>query len=190
MAVAVGISAINALTLSPALCALLLKPYINEDGTEKNNFASRFRKAFNTAFEAVVEKYKKIVLLFIKRRWLGWSLLALSVVLLVFLMNTTKTGLVPDEDQGTLFVNVSTAPGSSLKTTNDIIDRVEKRLEDLPQKLHLQKVAGYGLLSGAMAKTVASLISAVRAYIWLTTACTCRKLPVMVCCPGREILSV
>src|SRR5699024_3210965 len=56
--------------------------------------------------------------------------------------------LVPDEDQGTLFVNVSTAPGSSLKTTNDIIDRVEKRLEDLPQKLHLQKVAGYGLLSG------------------------------------------
>ena len=143
MAVAVGISAI-----SPALCALLLKPYINEDGTEKNNFASRFRKAFNTAFEAVVEKYKKIVLLFIKRRWLGWSLLALSVVLLVFLMNTTKTGLVPDEDQGTLFVNVSTAPGSSLKTTNDIIDRVEKRLEDLPQKLHLQKVAGYGLLSG------------------------------------------
>ena len=148
MAVAVGISAINALTLSPALCALLLKPYINEDGTEKNNFASRFRKAFNTAFEAVVEKYKKIMLLFIKRRWLGWSLLALSVVLLVFLMNTTKTGLVPDEDQGTLFVNVSTAPGSSLKTTNDIIDRVEKRLEDLPQKLHLQKVAGYGLLSG------------------------------------------
>ena len=125
---------------------MLLKPYINEDGTEKNNFASRFRKAFNTAFEAVVEKYKKIVLLFIKRRWLGWSLLALSVVLLVFLMNTTKTGLVPDEDQGTLFVNVSTAPGSSLKTTNDIIDRVEKRLEDLPQKLHLQKVAGYGLL--------------------------------------------
>ena len=154
MAVAVGISAINALTLSPALCALLLKPYINEDGTEKNNFASRFRKAFNTAFEAVVEKYKKIVLLFIKRRWLGWSLLALSVVLLVFLMNTTKTGLVPDEDQGTLFVNVSTAPGSSLKTTNDIIDRVEKRLEDLPQKLHLQKVAGYGLLSGQGDATV------------------------------------
>ena len=148
MAVAVGISAINAFTLSPALCALLLKPYIDEHGNTKNNFAARFRKAFNTAFEAVVEKYKKIVLLFIKRRWLGWSLLALSVVLLVFLMNTTKTGLVPDEDQGTLFVNVSTAPGSSLKTTNDIIDRVEKRLEDLPQKLHLQKVAGYGLLSG------------------------------------------
>ena len=95
-----------------------------------------------------MEKYKKIVLLFIKRRWLSWSLLACSVVLLVFLMNTTKTGLVPDEDQGVLFVNVSTAPGSSLKTTNDIMDRIEQRLEGIPQKLHLQKVAGYGLLSG------------------------------------------
>ena len=63
-------------------------------------------------------------------------------------MNTTKTGLVPDEDQGVLFVNVSTAPGSSLKTTNDIMDRIERRLEGIPQKLHLQKVAGYGLLSG------------------------------------------
>ena len=148
MAVAVGISAVNALTLSPALCALLLKPYINEDGTQKQNFAARFRKAFNAAFDILVEKYKKIVLLFIKRRWLSWSLLACSVVLLVFLMNTTKTGLVPDEDQGVLFVNVSTAPGSSLKTTNDIMDRIEQRLEGIPQKLHLQKVAGYGLLSG------------------------------------------
>ncbi|WP_418698017.1 efflux RND transporter permease subunit [Bacteroides sp.] len=148
MAVAVGLSAINALTLSPALCALLLRPYINEDGTEKQNFAARFRRAFNSAFGVLAEKYKKVVLLFIKRRWLGWGLLVCSVVLLVFLMNTTKTGLVPDEDQGVLFVNVSTAPGSSLKTTNDIMERIEKRLEDIPQKLHLQKVAGYGLLAG------------------------------------------
>ena len=102
MAVAVGISAVNALTLSPALCALLLRPYINEDGTQKNNFAARFRKAFNSAFDIMVEKYKNVVLIFIKRRWLAWSLLACSVVLLVFLMNTTKTSLVPDEDQGVI----------------------------------------------------------------------------------------
>ena len=121
MAVAVGISAINALTLSPALCALLLRPYINEDGTQKNNFASRFRKAFNAAFDVVVSKYKNAVLFFIKRRWLSWSLLVCSVVLLVLLMNSTKTSLVPDEDQGVLFVNVSTAPGSSLKTTDDVM---------------------------------------------------------------------
>ena len=148
MAVAVGISAVNALTLSPALCALLLKPYINEDGTQKNNFASRFRRAFNAAFDVVVDKYKGIVLFFIKRRWLTWSLLACSIALLLFFMNTTKTGLVPDEDQGVVFVNVSTAAGSSLKTTNTIIERIEKRLEDIPQVAHVQKVAGYGLLSG------------------------------------------
>ena len=100
MAVAVGISAVNALTLSPALCALFLKPYINEDGTEKNNFAARFRKAFNAAFDAMIERYKKGVLFFIKRKWMVWTLLAASVVLLAFLMNTTKTSLVPDEDQG------------------------------------------------------------------------------------------
>ena len=148
MAVAVGISAINALTLSPALCALLLKPYINEDGTQKNNFAARFRKAFNSAFTVIVEKYKNAVLFFIKRRWLTWSLLACSVVLLAFLMNTTKTSLVPDEDQGVVFVNVSTAAGSSLSTTNEVMDRVESRLLGIPQVAHVQKVAGYGLLAG------------------------------------------
>ena len=96
----------------------------------------------------VVDKYKGIVLFFIKRRWLTWSLLACSIALLLFFMNTTKTGLVPDEDQGVVFVNVSTAAGSSLKTTNTIIERIEKRLEDIPQVAHVQKVAGYGLLSG------------------------------------------
>ena len=148
MAVAVGISAINALTLSPALCALLLKPYINEDGTQKNNFAARFRKAFNSAFDVMVDKYKTIVLFFIKRRWLTWSLLACSVVLLVLLMNNTKTSLVPDEDQGVIFVNVSTAAGSSLTTTDKVMERIEKRLMEIPQLKHVQKVAGYGLLAG------------------------------------------
>ncbi len=148
MAVAVGISAVNALTLSPALCALLLKPYINEDGTQKQNFAARFRKAFNAAFDVVVEKYKGIVLFFIKRRWLTGSLLIASIALLVVLMNTTKTSLVPDEDQGVVFVNVSTAAGSSLRTTDDVMKRIEERMEQIPQVKHVQKVAGYGLLAG------------------------------------------
>ena len=157
MAVAVGISAINALTLSPALCALLLKPYINEDGTQKNNFAARFRKAFNSAFDMMVDKYKTIVLFFIKRRWLTWSLLACSVVLLVLLMNNTKTSLVPDEDQGVIFVNVSTAAGSSLTTTDKVMERIEKRLIEIPQLKHVQKVAGYGLLAGQVCRS--SLVS-------------------------------
>ena len=96
----------------------------------------------------MVDKYKTIVLFFIKRRWLTWSLLACSVVLLVLLMNNTKTSLVPDEDQGVIFVNVSTAAGSSLTTTDKVMERIEKRLIEIPQLKHVQKVAGYGLLAG------------------------------------------
>lgn len=148
MAVAVGISALNALTLSPALCALLLRPYLNEDGTQKNNFAARFRQAFNTAFREVLIKYKRGVLFFVQRRWLAVTLVVCAIGLLALLMNHTKTSLVPDEDQGVVFVNVTTAPGSSLKTTNDIMVNIQEKLKDLPQVKHIQKVAGYGFLSG------------------------------------------
>lgn len=148
MAVAVGISAINALTLSPALCALILQPYVKDDGSVNNNFAARFRRAFNAAFDVLIDKYKSGVLFFIKRRWLTWSLLAASAVLLVILMQTTKSSLVPDEDQGVLFVNVSTAAGNSLATTDKIMTEVEHRIQGIPQILTYSKVSGYGLLAG------------------------------------------
>lgn len=148
MAVAVGISAVNALTLSPALCALLLRPYIDENGKEKNNFAARFRKAFNVAFGVIIEKYKYCVLFFIKRRWLTWSLLVCSLVILTLLMRSTKSGLVPDEDQGVVFVNVSTAAGNSLATTDRVMTRIEERIKNIPQVKAYSKVAGYGLLAG------------------------------------------
>lgn len=148
MAVAVGISAVNALTLSPALCALLLRPYIDENGKEKNNFAARFRKAFNAAFGVIIEKYKYCVLFFIKRRWLTCSLLVCSLVILTLLMRSTKSGLVPDEDQGVVFVNVSTAAGNSLATTDRVMTRIEERIKNIPQVKAYSKVAGYGLLAG------------------------------------------
>lgn len=148
MAVAVGISAINALTLSPALCALILKPYVQEDGVVNNNFAARFRKAFNAAFDILIDKYKSGVLFFIRHRWLTWSLLACSVVLLFVLMRTTKSSLVPEEDQGVLFVNVSTAAGNSLATTHEVMTKIEQRIKDIPQIKTYSKVSGYGLLAG------------------------------------------
>ncbi|MCH5335025.1 MAG: efflux RND transporter permease subunit [Alistipes sp.] len=148
MAVAVGISALNALTLSPALCALLLKPYLDENGQMRDNFAARFRKAFNTAFSAMVDKYKFGVLLFIKRRWLMWSTLGLALAALVVLMNTTKTGLVPDEDQGTIMVNVTTAPGTSLAETDAVMHQVGQRIAMIPQVRDYSQVAGYGMISG------------------------------------------
>ena len=146
MAVAVGISAVNALTLSPALCALLLKPYLNEDGTQKNNFSARFRKAFNTSFGAMVNKYKVGVLFFIKRKWLTWVIILGSIVLLVFLMKTTKTSLVPEEDQGVLFVSVTTVPGNSLNSTNQIMERIADRIMDMPQVDNVQQTSGFSFV--------------------------------------------
>ncbi|MDE5730152.1 MAG: efflux RND transporter permease subunit [Alistipes sp.] len=148
MAVAVGLSALNALTLSPALCALLLKPYLDENGEMRDNFAARFRKSFNAAFNTMVNKYKYGVMFFIKRRWLMWSTLVLAIAALVVLMNTTKTGMVPDEDQGTIMVNVTTAPGSSLSETNKVMRLLGERLKSIPQIRDFQQVAGYGMIAG------------------------------------------
>ncbi len=148
MAVAVGLSAVNALTLSPALCALILKPYMDENGEMKDNFAARFRKAFNTAFNAMIAKYKHGVMLFIKHKWLMWSTLGLAFAALVLLMNSTKTGLVPDEDQGTIMVNVTTAPGSSLAETDKVMKEVAGRIQGIPQIRDFMQVAGYGMIAG------------------------------------------
>ena len=148
MAVAVGLSAVNALTLSPALCAILLKPYMDENGQMRDNFAARFRKAFNTAFTAMINKYKYGVLLFIKHRWLMWSTLGLALAALVVLMNNTKTGLVPDEDLGTIMVNVTAAPGSSLNSTHEIMERISARIADIPQIRDYTQVSGYNMIAG------------------------------------------
>lgn len=148
MAVAVGISALNALTLSPALCALILNPYLDENGEMRDNFAARFRKAFNASFNVMVNKYKRGVMLFIKHRWLTWATLGLAMVALVLLMQNTKTGLVPDEDQGTIMMNISTAPGSTLAETDKIMDRVADRLKAIPQIRDFSAVSGYGMMSG------------------------------------------
>ena len=148
MAVAVGISALNALTLSPALCAIILKPYLDENGEMRDNFAARFRKAFNTAFNAMINKYKHGVMLFIKHKWLTWATLGLAFAALVLLMNSTKTGLVPDEDQGSVMVNVTTAPGTSLAETDAVMQEVGRRLRTIPQVRDFNQVAGYGMIAG------------------------------------------
>ncbi|WP_299101180.1 efflux RND transporter permease subunit [uncultured Alistipes sp.] len=155
MAVAVGISALNALTLSPALCALLLKPYLDENGEMKNNFAARFRKAFNTIFSTLVNKYKHGVMLFIKHKWLMWSTFAIAIGALVLLMNTTKTGLVPDEDQGTIMVNVTTPPGTSLEETYKVLEVVASRISDIPQVENAMETAGFNMIASAAGSSYA-----------------------------------
>lgn len=149
MAVAVGISAINALTLSPALCALILRP--NEEIIEgrKPGFSTRFRMAFDSSFRRIVQKYKSGVKFFVKRKWVAWASLGFVVVLLFYLMSTIRTGLVPSEDTGSIFVSLDAPAGSTLAETAEIMGQVEKELKDIPQIENFNKVAGFAMGSGS-----------------------------------------
>ena len=143
MAVAVGISAVNAFTLSPALCALLLKPYIDEQGNTKNNFAARFRKAFNAVFDSLSRRYVRGVMFIIHRRWLLWSIIGISFGLLVLLVNVTKTGLIPEEDTGTVMVSMNTKPGTSMAQTSKVMERINSRLDSIGEIEYSSAVAGF-----------------------------------------------
>ena len=134
MAIAVGISLFNALTLSPALCALIMKP--------QDHGANGFHARFNRGFMAVLDHYKQAVNSVIPRRWLAVALVVLAIVGLGWMMRTTKTGLVPNEDMGTVFINVQASPGSSLQQTYGILKQVEERIKDLPQLRIYSLIAG------------------------------------------------
>ena len=124
MAIAIGLSALNALTLSPALCAVLLKPH-TDHGDKKQTLVSRFHTSFNAAYDSILKRYKKRVLFFIQKKWLSMGLVVLSIVLLIFFMNTTPTGMVPNEDTGTLMGAVTLPPGTSQDRSEQILARVD-----------------------------------------------------------------
>ena len=146
MATAVGLSMVCALTLCPALCAMIMRP---SDGTKSaKSINGRVRAAYNASFNAVLGKYKRGVMFFIHHRWMVWTSLIATIVLLVWLMMTTKTGLVPQEDQGTIMVNVATSPGSTLEETNKVMAKLEDILKNTPEVEHYARVSGYGFLSG------------------------------------------
>lgn len=146
MAAAVGLSCVCALTLCPALCALWLRPSDGQKSAKSIN--GRVRAAYNASFNAMLGKYKKGVMFFIHHRWVAWTSLVLSIILLVYFMKTTKTGLVPQEDQGTMMVNVSVSPGSSLATTDATMKKAEKIIASIPEIEHYAKISGYGFIAG------------------------------------------
>lgn len=148
MAAAVAISLLNALTLSPALCALIMTPHQTSGDGKRLSFSSRFHMAFDTAFHRLVMKYKVGVLFMLKRKWLAGSLLVVACAGLVILMMTTKTGLVPKEDMGTVFVDVRTSPGNSLQETKMIMDEVDSCIRSIPQIKYYSNVTGNSQLSG------------------------------------------
>lgn len=148
MALSIVISALNALTLSPALCAILLKPHDEEKDETNKNFVSRFHSNFNRIFDKTTNKYKKGVTRIINHKvWAGIAV-AVGIAALVVTMKFTKTGLVPDEDTGTLFVMISANPGTSQERTHEIVEEVDKMLASNPAIQRREGIAGYNFIAG------------------------------------------
>ena len=158
MAVAVGISLVNSLTLSPALCALIMTPHEEVVPGQKASFSSRFHKAFDAGFSRIVSKYKHIVLFMFKRKWLTVILLAVACGGLVYMMNTTKTGLVPKEDMGSINMDVRTPPGTNVAETDKVMNEIDIRLQTIPQIKAYSRTTGFGMMFGQGSSTGSFMI--------------------------------
>ena len=125
MAISIAFSALNALTLSPALCAIFLKPHDSEHKQKKMSMVDRFHTSFNAAYDSLLKSYKKRVVFFIHKKWLSFGLVAASIVLLMFFMKTTPTGMVPNEDTGTIMGAVTLPPGTSQERAMEELAKVD-----------------------------------------------------------------
>ena len=148
MAVSIVISAVNALTLSPALCAILLKPHKGEEGEHEQTFKDRFFAGFNASYDKIQNKYQKVVSTIVHKSWIAVAAVVLGVAAMVVEAMVTKTGLVPDEDTGTIFVTVSTPPATSLQKTNKVMDQVQHMLDNNPAIDKSLRITGYNFIAG------------------------------------------
>ena len=148
MAVAIGFSAINALTLSPALCAIFLKPHSTDGTHKKTTFVQRFHTGFNVAYDGILKKYKNGVLFFIHHRWLSIASVVVGIALLIFLMKITPSGMVPNEDTGTIFAVVNMPPGTSQERTEAAMLKVDSLVAANPAVKSRTQVTGYSFLAG------------------------------------------
>jgi HAE1 family hydrophobic/amphiphilic exporter-1 len=148
MAVSIFISAMNALTLSPALCAIFLKPH-DKEGHKKLSRIDRFHLAFNTAYDKILGKYKGNVEKLVRKPVAVLTSVLIAIVLLVGAFMGTKTGLVPDEDTGTVFCTISMPPATSVARTRQVIDEVDKILAADPAILSREQIQGYNFIAGA-----------------------------------------
>ena len=158
MAVAVGISLLNSLTLSPALCALIMTPHAEVKDGQKASFSSRFHKAFDAGFGRLVDKYKHVVFFMFKRKWLTVLLLVVACGGLYYMMSTTKTGLVPKEDMGSINMDVRTPPGTNLAETQKVMEEIDRRISTIPQIKAYSMTTGYGMMFGQGTSTGSFMI--------------------------------
>ncbi len=148
MAISIGLSALNALTLSPALCALFLKPHDASHKEVKSTFISRFHTSFNAAYDSLLKGYKKRVIFFIHKKWLSFGIVGASIVLMAYFMNTTPTGMVPSEDTGTLMGAITLPPGTSQDRAQEIFARVDSLIASDPAVESRTMISGYSFIGG------------------------------------------
>lgn len=148
MAIAIGLSALNALTLSPALCAVFLKPHKADGGSKKVSFVKAFHEGINRNYEKLLVRYKKWTGFFINHKITAFGVVAASIVALAAMMMTTSTALVPNEDTGVLFCMVNMPPATSLDKTEATLAKVDKILAANPAVESRTEILGYSFIAG------------------------------------------
>ena len=148
MAISIAFSALNALTLSPALCALFLKPHDSEHKPKKMSMIDRFHTSFNAAYDSLLKSYKKRVVFFIHKKWLSMGLVVASIVLLIFFMKITPTGMVPNEDTGTIMGAVTLPPGTSQERAMEVLAKVDSLVAAEPAVQSRTIISGYSFIGG------------------------------------------
>ena len=148
MAISIAFSALNALTLSPALCALFLKPHDSEHKPKKMSVIDRFHTSFNAAYDSLLKSYKKRVVFFIHKKWLALGLVGASIVLLVFFMKITPTGMVPNEDTGTIMGAVTLPPGTSQERAMEVLNKVDSLVAAEPAVQSRTIISGFSFIGG------------------------------------------
>ena len=146
IASSVGLSCVSALTLCPALCAIMLK--VTENKEEKKSLTYYAKNAYDISYNAIANKYSKTVQKFIKRPVMAWALLAVAAVLLVFFMKNLSSGLVPQEDQGVFMAEIQAPEGYTLQQTDELMRQVEEKVKKIPEMENYAVSSGYGLISG------------------------------------------
>jgi HAE1 family hydrophobic/amphiphilic exporter-1 len=158
LAIAIIISAVNALTLSPALCALFLKPHTDHDdaheGTKKS-WSKRFFQSFNTGFNAMTDKYIRSLQFLVKRKWVAIGGLVVITLLSVWMLRSTPTGFIPNEDQSFFVYSITLPPGASLERTRKVVDKVEHMMKELEATNHYLSVSGLNLMTNSISSNYA-----------------------------------
>ena len=161
LAVAILISAVNALTLSPALCALLLKPHKEGEHHKKKNIKDRFFNSFNAGFDAMNNKYTKSLGFLVRKKWIAVAGLAVFCGITYFLFTTTPSGFIPNEDRGIIMADITLPPGTTLEKTQETINKLDSVITSMPIVEARMSVVGFSLLNrvngGSYAFTIIKL---------------------------------